>query len=297
MKEPIPSPRETGFTTTTDVPLYWCAFGPSAAPRLLVLHGGPGAHHDYLLPQFLDLADAFELLFYDQRGGGRSKTDDRTPITWQTHVRDLERVVAELELAPVTMVGYSWGAMLALLYAVEALHGRVSPAPSRLVLVDPAPLNGRARAEFDAEFSRRQLGPAIQALRDELVASGLRETDPTAYKQRVFELSVAAYFADPRRASDLTPFRVMARVQQSVWESLGARDVIEELGEIHLPTLVVHGQQDPIPIWSSVAAATMLAADFVPLDACGHVPYVEARAELFAALRSFLQRTADSGSV
>ena len=297
MRERIPSPRETGFTSTTDVPLYWCAYGPRGAPRLLVLHGGPGAHHDYLLPQFLDLADTFEVVFYDQRGGGRSKTDDRAPITWQTNVRDLERVVVELELAPVTMVGYSWGAMLALLYAVEAGHNRASPAPSRLLLVDPAPLNRQARAEFETEFSRRQQGPVIQALRDELVASGLRESDPAEYKQRVFELSVAAYFANPRLASNLTPFRVTGRVQQSVWESLGAFDLLADLGAIRVPTLVVHGQQDPIPIWSSRAAATLLAADFVPLDACGHVPYVEARAELFAALRSFLQRTANSGSV
>ena len=79
---PIPPPREAGFTTTTDVPLYWLRYGKPGATPLLVLHGGPGAHHDYLLPQFLDLADEYELVFYDQRGGGRSKTDDRTPIGW-----------------------------------------------------------------------------------------------------------------------------------------------------------------------------------------------------------------------
>jgi len=53
---PIPSPRESGFTHTTGVPLYWARYGRVGAPVLLVLHGGPGAHHDYLLPQFLDLA-------------------------------------------------------------------------------------------------------------------------------------------------------------------------------------------------------------------------------------------------
>ena len=57
---PIPPPREAGFTTTTDVPLYWLRYGKPGATPLLVLHGGPGAHHDYLLPQFLDLADEYE---------------------------------------------------------------------------------------------------------------------------------------------------------------------------------------------------------------------------------------------
>ena len=50
---PIPPPRTDGYTTTTPVPLYWAAYGPEGAPQLLVLHGGPGAHHDYLLPQML----------------------------------------------------------------------------------------------------------------------------------------------------------------------------------------------------------------------------------------------------
>ena len=68
---PIPPPREHGFTRTTDVPLYWARYGAPDNPKLLILHGGPGAHHDYLLPQFLELSDAYELIFYDQRGGGQ----------------------------------------------------------------------------------------------------------------------------------------------------------------------------------------------------------------------------------
>jgi proline iminopeptidase len=102
---PIPPPRESGVTTIADVPLYWARYGTPGAPPLLVLHGGPGADHAYLLPQMLELSKDFELVFYDQRGGGRSKTDDRAPITWQTHVDDLERVIDELAISPLTLVG------------------------------------------------------------------------------------------------------------------------------------------------------------------------------------------------
>ena len=126
---PIPPPREDGRTTTTPVPLYWCAYGQVGAPRLLVLHGGPGAHHDYLLPQMLRLADeGYELVLYDQRGGGRSRTDDRAPVTWRTHVDDLALVGRELGLEGRPVVGYSWGALLALLGAVVASAG--GPPPS-----------------------------------------------------------------------------------------------------------------------------------------------------------------------
>src|SRR5262245_39259328 len=208
---PIPPPTSSGFTTTTDVPLYWAAWGTEGAPRLLVLHGGPGAHHDYLLPQMLRIADRCErqLLFYDQRGGGRSKTGDRTPITWRTHVADLAHVIAELMPpgAP-TIIGYSWGGLLALLYTMEAAAGRVRPLPARLVLIDPAPATRRYRDDFEAEFSRRMQSADIEGMRLELASSGIRERDPDAYKQRAFELSVAGYFADPHASHDLTPFRV-----------------------------------------------------------------------------------------
>ena len=280
------------MTRTTDVALHWAAWGPEGAPRLLVLHGGPGASHDYLLPQFLDLANEYELLFFDQRGGGRSKTGERGSITWRTLVGDLERVVAEFGLEPLTLVGYSWGALLALLYAVEASAQRVAPAPARLALVDPAPLTRAWREQFDAEFARRQRDPAIQRLRDALAESGLRESSPAAYRQRAFELSVAGYFADPSLATSLTPFRVMGRVQQSVWQSLDALDLLGPLTAVRCPALIVHGREDPIPLASSQAAASALLAELVTLDACGHVPYVEQREQLFAALRTFLRRTA-----
>src|SRR2546422_7393771 len=52
-------------------------------PSVVVLHGGPGAHHDYLLPQYDRLARGRALLFYDQRGGGRSPVPRDTPVGWQ----------------------------------------------------------------------------------------------------------------------------------------------------------------------------------------------------------------------
>ena len=289
---PIPPPHDEGTTATTGQPLHWCRYSPPA-PRstMLVLHGGPGADHAYLLPQMLELATDRACIFYDQRGGGRSKTDDRTPITWQTHVADLEKVIAELAPGPLTIVGYSWGGMLALLYAIEAAAGRVSPAPQRLVLLDPAPVTRAWRAEFEAEFARRQASSEVAALRDELAASGLRERDPEAYRNRNFELSVAGYFADPRRASELTPFRVTGRVQQSVWESLGDFDLRPALRDLRVPSLVVHGRQDPIPLASSAAVADALGAKTLWLDGCGHVPYVERADALFPAVRTFLDET------
>jgi Predicted hydrolases or acyltransferases (alpha/beta hydrolase superfamily) len=291
MPQTIPPPREEGRTTATEVPLYWAAYGTKGAPRLLVLHGGPGADHRYLLPQLLHLGAKYDLLFYDQRGGGESKTGDAAPITWRTHVDDLAGIVREFQLSPLSMVGYSFGALLALLYLTESYARTELLKPARLVLLDPAPLTREYRRVFEEDFARRNRAPEVLRMRDELGASGLRESDPAAYRQRAFELGVAGYFSDPRRAKDLTPFRVVGRVQQSVWESLGAFDVLSELRHADFPVLVVHGRDDPIPLASSTKAAERLGARLVVLDDCGHVPYVEQPAALFSAVDAFLSET------
>jgi len=288
MPDPIPPPRESGFTTTTRVPLYWARYGPADAPKLIVLHGGPGAHHDYLLPQMLHLAERCDVIFYDQRGGGRSRSDDREPVGWRTHVADLAAIVREFGLDPLSIVGYSWGGLLAVLYALGAADDGSLPAPSRLVLIDPAPFAQKYRQQFEAEFARRQRGPAIQGMRDELAQSGLSDSDPDAWRQANFELGVAGYFAHPENARNLTPFRVIGRIQQSVWESLGDYDLIPRLGKIGCPALVVHGRDDPIPVESSIEGARAMNARFVLLDDCGHVPYVEQPTRLFAAVDAFL---------
>ena len=291
MPKPIPAPREEGFTTTTASPLYWAKYGQPGAPRLLVLHGGPGADHCYLLPQLLHLGEKYDLLFYDQRGGGRSRSDARIPVAWRDHVGDLGAIVEEHGLDPLSIVGYSWGAMLGLLYTLEQRGNPQVRAASRLVLINPAPLTTEYRRQFEAEFARRQQSPEIRSLRDELTASGLRENDPPAYRQRAFELSVAGYFSDPRKATDLTPFRVVGRVQQSVWESLGDFNLIAALTGVRIPSIIIHGRDDPIPLASSREAASALGTNLVVLDECGHVPYVEQPSKLFAALDPFLDET------
>jgi proline iminopeptidase len=290
---PIPEPPRSGLTTTTGVPLHWVAYGDppgggegDPAP-ILLLHGGPGASHDYLLPQMLRLAERRPLFLYDQRGGGRSR-DQGEPPTWRTHVEDAGRVIQELGIEPLDLVGYSWGALLAMLYTLEAIEGSGGPVPRRLVLISPAPIDRTFRSQFEAEFTRRQKSAEVQKLRDELAASGLRESDPDAHRQRAFELSVAGYFADPARAHDLTPFRVIARAQQAVWESLGDYDLTERLASISVPTLIVHGRDDPIPVASSERAAEAMGARLVVLEQCGHVPYVECPEPLFEAIGGFL---------
>jgi proline iminopeptidase len=249
--------------------------GPEVA---VMLHGGPGASHDYLRPGMDALVEDGHrrLFYYDQRGGGRSPlAPGVAPAGWQTHVADLEVVRLHLGLEQLTLVGYSWGALLALLYTLEH-PDRVA----RLALVSPAPLTGGERQTFQQRLAEMGQRPSVAALRARL--------DPNDRRHR-FALAVAGYFADPERALELTPFVVRQAAEQAVWRSLGSDyDLRPRLGALDVPAFVAHGDEDPIPIATARATAEALNAQFLPLVHCGHSSYVEAPEQLFPSLRDFL---------
>jgi proline iminopeptidase len=217
--------------------------------------------------------------------------ESRDPITWETHVADLGALAVELRLQPLTIVGYSWGGLLAMLYAIRSsaeADAERWPRPRRLVLIDPAPADAAWRAKMEAEFNRRQASESVRNQRQQLSESGLRESDPDTYRRRLFELSVTGYFHDPEAVRDLTTFRVSGRIQESVWKSLGSYDITASLRQLSLPALVVHGRDDPIPVQSSIEVADALDARLLLLERCGHVPYVEQPRALFSAIERFL---------
>ena len=145
-------------------------------PSVVVLHGGPGAHHDYLLPQYDRLAAGRALIYYDQRGGGRSAVPRDMAVGWREHVADLEALRNHWRLDRLTLLGYSWGGLLAVLYALEH-PSRIA----RLALVSGAPLTAAWREEFERRFAARMAQPWIARSRSELSALGLAQRDPEKY--------------------------------------------------------------------------------------------------------------------
>lgn len=254
-----------------------------SGPPVVALHGGPGAHHDYLRPGFDVLAERHTLIYYDQRGGGRSPVPREIAVGWREQVADLDALREIWGIDQLTLAGYSWGGLLALLYAIEH-PTRVK----RLALISPAPAWREARDEFERRFAERSMTPALQTARRELRESGLREQDPALHQRRLFELAVAGYFHDPARAQSLTPFRITERTQKEVWASLGAFDLRPALSGLHLPSLLLHGDDDPIPVESARVVADLLAAEFHVLKDCGHVPYIEAFADFSRIMGTFL---------
>lgn len=252
-------------------------------PEVVVLHGGPGADYTSLLPQFDALSTARRLIYYDQRGGGRSRAPGGTPLGWQQHVSDLTRLLDHWQIGAADIMGYSWGGLLALLFAA-AHRDRVAS----LALISPAPATSRERAEFLKRYANRMNHPWIVRQRLELQSSDLRHSDPVAFRQRAFELSVAPYFRNPGGAVGLRQFLISVRAREAVWRSLGRYDITEELRTLDLPALVVHGRHDPIPLAAVQRIAMLLAARFEVMENSGHVPFVEEFDRFVDVLDAFL---------
>ena len=120
--------------------LFVREFGKVGAPVIVALHGGWGAEHSYLIKPLQHLAKTHRLVFYDQRGSLRSKTDLKS-ISPERHVADLEYLVKSIGAEKVTLVGHSMGGYLGMAYTTK------NPSKvNRLLLITPVP------AKFEASF-------------------------------------------------------------------------------------------------------------------------------------------------
>ena len=111
-------PQQDGFVDASGVLIYYVEFGKGRP--LVILHGGPGADHTYLLPWLLPLARTHRLIFIDERGSGRSeRLQDVTQYTIENMADDVEAVRVALNLGKIDLLGHSCGGVLAEAYALK----------------------------------------------------------------------------------------------------------------------------------------------------------------------------------
>jgi proline iminopeptidase len=256
---------------------------------VIVVHGGPGLDHRYLRPGLDVLATRNTLVYYDQRGTGRSTTEiGPETVNAETFVADIEALREALGFARVHVLTHSFGSTIGLAYA------RAHPDRVRsLVLMNPVEPGTR----FNAETQRRRAQARSQADSLELAnlttSEGFEARDP-ATLSRVFQVAFRAAMRDPDRVSelDLDLAEATARQGQDVAALLGAsfgtRDGWARLAEVDVPVLVLHGRFDLPPLQMSTELAEALPDGHLEVLESGHFPYVEDRDGLLAAVSGFL---------
>ena len=267
-----------------------------AGPPVIALHGGPG-FADYLLPDLEPLTSSFRLISYDQRGSGHSTVvTDPTLLTAPAFVADLDRVRESLGIDRVTLLGHSWGAGLAALYAISH-PDRIE----RLLLVDPMP----PRAEpYMAAFSKTLLSRFTEADRAAMAAASVRrqkaaDADVSDACRDYNAVFIKGYLHDPAAAARMrgdicaapaAALRNFSNINQSIMASLGTFDLRPQLAAITVPTLIIHGASDPLPMASAREwAASLPNARLLVIEQSGHFPFVERPDAFFPAARAFLQ--------
>ena len=142
-----------------NVVLHVEAFGDTANPIVIVLHGGPGNDFAYIL-DLQELSDEYFVVFYDQRGSGLSERVDAEDITMENFYKDLDGVVDYYSKGEkVNLIGHSWGAMLASGYV--GLHPE---KVDKLVLAEPGFLNPEMARIFMEKTDGMSVGPSFNAL-------------------------------------------------------------------------------------------------------------------------------------
>ena len=289
----VSAPLRQGVIRGADnVRLFYQIAGSRRSVAIL-LHGGPGSNMNAVWPDLVAIAEDRRIVMYDQRGGGRSEIiTDAKRLTAADHVRDLEAVRAALRLKRVALVGESWGALLAVLYAAEH-PDRVE----RLLLLGPAPptrqIMNRRLDESDAAMGMRAKLAAV-------VKEMPQSPDPIATCNEFFALYTRQFFAHPenmsrRRGSscDGPPegVRNYFVVNEATFASLGDYDVRPQLRQLTMPALVVEGERSiPSTVESARAfAAALPNARLLLVSGAGHYPQVERPDLFFAAIHPFLR--------
>ena len=283
-------PTLAGSLSVYEAELFYQKIG--AGDPVVIVHGGPGLDHSYLRPWFGPLAETHEVIFYDQRGLGASNAVlDAASISMERYLTDLDRVrerVAGRER--VTLLAHSWGAIPALLYALERPE-RVAG----LVLVAPVEPGSRFREQTDAnQLARRDAADA--AALDSIQRTPAFAARDTAAMNRLFLHAFRGTFAEAEVADSLLRLvlhertaRQGTRVATLLMAPLQGLDFWDRLADVTVPTLIVHGVRDPIPV-EMVEAMNEALPDsrLVRIEGAGHFPFIERPDGFWAAVGDFV---------
>ncbi len=281
---------DIGFIPVTGGKLYYEKFGDRSDTPIIVLHGGPGMDSSYLLPQMAELAEANEVIFYDQRGCGKSQgfVIDEANINMNTYVDDLEAVRKNLGSAKVILVGHSWGTMLGLSYALKYPNNVKS-----LVLVSSFPSSAAGFNIYAAQYYKR-LKP-IQGTLDHIANSNaFKAGDTSVIKQYYYEI-FSVYFYNKADENKLTlNFTKQAalngfKIAEIFSKDFNSFDLTVQLKSLNMPVLLVHGKEDIIPLETAVMTQEAIpGAKLSVIERCAHFPYIERPKEFFAVTNAFI---------
>jgi proline iminopeptidase len=281
-----------GIAKTLDRPdlvLHYKDFG--RGEPVLILMGGPGFSGEGMEPVAQMIAKRGRAIVPDQRGTGGSMPKDAKAITLDATIADLEALRTELGLEKWIVWGCSWGGMLAMDYASKfpaslkslVLVGSGGTSWASFYKAFSDNMNARMSADDHAasQFWSQQDIIAKDPMRAAI--EGIRAMLPSQFYDRskahqaIAILKIGKEHYNPEAGNYLV---------QDYESQATAR--IEALLKVDIPTLIIQGRQDPMPVSVALENQKLLKGRLVWLDRCGHWPWIEQPAAMEKALFDFL---------
>lgn len=294
--------QEEGFVDVNGMMIYYTALG--RGEPLVILHGGPGASHDYFLPYLLPLARHNRLILVDERGSGRSqKLEDPAGYTIESMVEDVEGVRQALNLGKINLLGHSYGGALAQAYALKYQQNL-----AHLILASTWS-STRTMNEVFVKM-KDSMAPELRDRIDKMEAAGLfGHGKPYEQNRYTAEYMIAAwgegyfpYVYHNRPDPNYDPVgqgNTAWDLYREMWGEHGefvidgnlkSVEYTDRLSSIKVPTLMVVGENDECdPSLSKVMQAKIAGSKLAIMPNSGHMTFVD-QPDLFnKTVNDFLQ--------
>jgi proline iminopeptidase len=286
-----------GWIASTDsVRLHYHVAG-HGPDTLIAIHGGPGVDLESIAADFAPLTAHHVVIFYDQRGTGQSTLPaDTTRLSAAAQIEDLDAVRRHFGLTRVTLVAHSYGPLLAATYALAyPEHVR------RMVFFGPVPPR---RGDFWKRFGATMAARLDSGQAARLTDATRRVADPAADTRAAcrdpWAVALRPRLADPDRTLPLLRSDLCAADPRAIRYGLGVTnpvvmasygdwDLRAQLRALAVPTLVVHGEEDAIPMDLVTEWVTSLPhAQLVRIPHAAHFAYAEQPSLVWPEVERFL---------
>jgi len=255
---------------------------------ILFIHGGPGLVHNYFLPYMERLLPyGYQLVFYDQRGNGKSPAFNPDSIKLDVFIQDIESIREKLGVDKLVLFGHSFGGYLAYLYALK-----YPEHVDAIIGCDVGPLTEKGNQEFSASWKNQLEQIDIKSIKKmpgmTEAAKGMPDDFLKITANRFYDKTVLADFIVNSR----TEFMNLAQaeeVQNRLYREMEKTLLYQK--EYQKPkayALFIHGAEDPIPVYSSEHWVKIFNARLEIISGSNHFPFVEKTDEVARIVNEFL---------
>jgi proline iminopeptidase len=285
----------SGYVDVDRAKIFYRIFGEGKP--LLLINGGPGFPSNHFVPLAQELSkNNRQVIIFDQRGTGRSLLPqlDSETVNLKLMIEDIEALRNHLQISNWTLMGHSFGGVLAMSYAVRY--------PDR---VDSIILS--ASGGIDLEFHQYiaaniavRLSPSQRILLDYWSKKIRKNEDTDRAIQERLKINLSAYVFYPENRSTIIKSltetsKLVPVVNDLVWNDLKKQNynLASKLKDFQKPVLILQGRQDFLGESTAIKINEAIAnSELIFINECGHSIWLDRKDKYFNSIAKFLEKTA-----